>query len=63
MISGLKVKHHKNGEIAALFTPGNGHKRARWRPRQRSQPRCLPLAHVYLWMDAAEIISSYNPPF
>jgi hypothetical protein len=59
MISGLRIKRHKNGEIAALFTPGRapyGAKRGRWRRRRRylKTGRCLALAHVLLLMEADE---------
>jgi hypothetical protein len=60
MISGLRIKRHKNGEIAALFNPGRapyGYKRGRWRRRLqyfKTCHRCLPLEHVLLLMEADE---------
>jgi hypothetical protein len=59
MISGLKIKRHKNGEVQSLFNPGRapyGDKRGRWRRRVyfRSRCRCLPLWHVLLMMEADE---------
>jgi hypothetical protein len=60
MISGLRIKRHKNGEVQSLFTPGRapyGAKRGRWRKRLqyfKTCHRCLPLAHVLLLMEADE---------
>lgn len=68
MISGLRIKRHKNGEIASLFTPGRapyGAKRGRWRRRLqyfKTCHRCLPLAHVLLLMEADETIRYEEEP-
>jgi hypothetical protein len=58
-ISGLKIKRRKDGEIAALITPGRapyGRQRGRWRKRVyfKNKIRCHPLAHVHLMMEADE---------
>jgi hypothetical protein len=58
MISGLRIKRHKNGEIASLFNPGRAPslKRGRWRRRQyfKTRCRCQPLWYVLLLMEADE---------
>lgn len=59
MISGLKVKLNKAGEVVALVTPGRapyGRQRARWRRRQyfKCRTHCHPLAHVLAMMEADE---------
>ena len=68
MISGLRVKRHKNGEIAALVTPGRapyGAQRGRWRRRLyfKCRYRTFPIEHVWLMMEADEGRPPGAPPF
>ncbi len=68
MISGLRVKHRKNGEVLVLSTPGRapyGAKRGRWRRRLyfRCRYRCLPLDHVWAMMEADERSAAIGQSF
>lgn len=59
MISGLRIKRNKKGEIVALSTPGRapyGAVRGRWRRREyfRGRHRCHAIEHVWLMMEADE---------